>query len=103
MVEDDGPGVPRGRERQIFEKFTRGERESATAGVGLGLAVCEAIMQAHGGRIWVEPAQRQGQQARPGDGTGARFTLALPRGNPPAIEPEPAELPGPSPARQGEA
>ncbi len=35
-------------------------------------------MQAHGGRIWVEAAQ-------PG---GARFTLALPRGNPPAIEPE---------------
>ncbi|MBF6990602.1 sensor histidine kinase KdpD [Cupriavidus sp. IK-TO18] len=102
VVEDDGPGVPRGRERQIFEKFTRGERESATAGVGLGLAVCEAIMQAHGGRIWVEPAQRQGQ-SRPGDGTGARFTIALPRGNPPAIEPEPAELPEPSPTRQGEA
>ncbi|MGO4843160.1 sensor histidine kinase, partial [Rhizobiaceae sp. 2RAB30] len=54
-VEDDGPGVPAGEERRIFEKFTRGERESATAGVGLGLAVCEAILQAHGGRIWVEP------------------------------------------------
>jgi two-component system sensor histidine kinase KdpD len=35
-------------------------------------------MQAHGGRIWVESAH-----------PGARFTLALPRGNPPAIEPEP--------------
>ncbi|MBP0620062.1 sensor histidine kinase [Cupriavidus consociatus] len=106
VVEDDGPGVPRGRERQIFEKFTRGERESATAGVGLGLAVCEAIMQAHGGRIWVEPAQRQDQPAHPDDGTGARFTIALPRGNPPAIEPEPAALPEPpepSPTRQGEA
>ncbi|WP_404992280.1 DUF4118 domain-containing protein [Cupriavidus pauculus] len=77
-VEDEGPGVPAGQARHIFEKFTRGERESATAGVGLGLAVCEAIMQAHGGRIWVESAQ-----------PGARFTLALPRGNPPAIEPEP--------------
>jgi len=76
-VEDEGPGVPAGQERRIFEKFTRGERESATTGVGLGLAVCEAIMQAHGGRIWVESAQ-----------PGARFTLALPRGNPPAIEPE---------------
>ncbi|MEN7528037.1 MULTISPECIES: sensor histidine kinase KdpD [unclassified Cupriavidus] len=77
IVEDDGPGVPVGQERRIFEKFTRGERESATAGVGLGLAVCEAIVQAHGGRIWVEPA-------RP----GARFIVALPRGNPPVIEPE---------------
>ncbi|WP_245162272.1 ATP-binding protein, partial [Campylobacter ornithocola] len=47
-VEDEGPGVQSGQERYIFEKFTRGERESATSGVGLGLAVCEAIMQAHG-------------------------------------------------------
>jgi two-component system sensor histidine kinase KdpD len=84
-VEDDGPGVPKGKERQIFEKFTRGERESATAGVGLGLAVCEAIVQAHGGRIWVEPAQRPD---RPGGQAGARFLVALPRGNPPAVEPE---------------
>ncbi|AQV96763.1 two-component sensor histidine kinase [Cupriavidus necator] len=87
-VEDDGPGVPKGMERQIFEKFTRGERESATAGVGLGLAVCEAIMQAHGGRIWVEPAQRPDW---PGGQAGARFVVALQRGNPPAVEPEPAD------------
>ncbi len=57
IVEDDGPGVPPGNERQIFEKFTRGERESVTTGVGLGLAVCDAIVQAHGGRIWVEPVR----------------------------------------------
>ena len=80
VVEDEGPGVAPGQERHIFEKFTRGQQESATAGVGLGLAVCDAIMQAHGGRIWVEPAA-----------PGARFTLALPRGNPPAIEPEPLD------------
>lgn len=85
IVEDDGPGVPPGKERQIFEKFTRGERESATAGVGLGLAVCDAILQAHGGRIWADPAPVSGIPA------GARFTLALPRGNPPAIEPELAD------------
>ncbi|CAG9175601.1 DUF4118 domain-containing protein [Cupriavidus pampae] len=78
IVEDEGPGVPRGRERQIFEKFVRGDSESSTAGVGLGLAVCDAIMQAHGGRIWADAVE----------GAGARFTLALPRGNPPAIEPE---------------
>lgn len=87
MVEDDGPGVQPGKERQIFEKFTRGERESATAGVGLGLAVCEAILQAHGGRIWVEAVH-----AEAGEGhRGARFVLALPRGTPPDIEPEPGE------------
>ncbi|PMY01103.1 ATP-binding protein, partial [Pseudomonas sp. GW460-13] len=54
VVEDDGPGVPAAMARQVFEKFTRGERESATTGVGLGLAVCEAIVQAHGGSIRVE-------------------------------------------------
>ncbi|MDF3838589.1 sensor histidine kinase KdpD [Cupriavidus basilensis] len=85
-VEDDGPGVPRGQELSIFQKFTRGERESATAGVGLGLAVCEAIVQAHGGRIWVESGRGAG-----GAGGGARFIVALPRGTPPLIEPEPPE------------
>jgi len=81
FVEDDGPGVPVGQERRIFEKFTRGAHESATAGVGLGLAVCDAILQAHDGRIWVEPVHGAAPH-------GARFTLALPRGNPPDIEPE---------------
>ncbi|RDK05809.1 sensor histidine kinase [Cupriavidus lacunae] len=89
IVEDDGPGVPAAMARQVFEKFTRGERESATAGVGLGLAVCEAIVQAHGGSIRVEPVH-----ARVGaEGTGARFVVTLPRGNPPVLEPEAAGLP----------
>ena len=54
-VIDHGPGVPKGREEAIFEKFTRGDAESATPGVGLGLAICRAIVEAHRGRIWVEP------------------------------------------------
>ena len=74
-VTDHGPGVPPGAERRIFDKFTRGERESATPGVGLGLAVCEAIISAHQGRIWVESAA----------GGGARFIFTLPLGTPPAI------------------
>ena len=37
-VSDNGPGLPAGREEAVFQKFTRGERESATPGVGLGLA-----------------------------------------------------------------
>ncbi|HKW83498.1 MAG TPA: DUF4118 domain-containing protein, partial [Burkholderiaceae bacterium] len=43
-VEDDGPGLPPGREEALFQKFVRGEAESATAGVGLGLAICRAIV-----------------------------------------------------------
>jgi len=73
-VADDGPGLPAGREEAVFQKFTRGERESATPGVGLGLAICRAIVESHGGRI-------SGQNAR---GGGAAFTLTLPLGNPPA-------------------
>ena len=48
---DEGPGLPKGREELLFEKFERGARESATPGVGLGLAICRAIVQAHGGSI----------------------------------------------------
>ncbi|MEE2978310.1 MAG: sensor histidine kinase KdpD [Pseudomonadota bacterium] len=75
-VRDHGPGVPAGSVQTIFEKFTRGEKESATTGVGLGLAVCEAIVSAHHGHIWVEA---------PADG-GACFVVALPAAEPPPLE-----------------
>ncbi|OZI65318.1 sensor histidine kinase [Bordetella genomosp. 1] len=83
-VSDDGPGVPPGSERRIFQKFSRGERESATPGVGLGLAVCQAIVEAHRGRIWVEPVAPH----------GARFTFTLPLGAAPALPPEPPPADG---------
>jgi len=72
-VADTGPGIPRGQEGSIFEKFTRGERESATTGVGLGLAISRAIVEAHRGRIW----------AGNNPGGGARITFTLPLGTPP--------------------
>ena len=75
MVYDDGPGLPRGREEAIFEKFTRGERESAKPGVGLGLAICRAIVQAHGGTIGA------GQSPL----GGAAFVFTLPVGTPPEM------------------
>lgn len=50
-VADDGPGLPAGTASRVFDKFARGEAESATPGVGLGLAICRAIVSAHGGRI----------------------------------------------------
>ena len=48
-VLDTGPGLPAGSEHAVFEKFVRGHPESATSGLGLGLAICRAIVQAHGG------------------------------------------------------
>ncbi|MDH6170958.1 two-component system sensor histidine kinase KdpD [Variovorax boronicumulans] len=79
-VRDHGPGLPAallGREQKLFDKFTRGEAESATPGVGLGLAICRAVVSAHGGEITAANAR---------DG-GAEFTVTLPRREPP----EPAE------------
>lgn len=78
-VSDEGPGLPKGREELLFEKFERGARESATPGVGLGLAICRAIVQAHGGSIRGDNLLNSLGQA-----AGARFTLLLPRGTPPA-------------------
>jgi len=77
-VSDDGPGLPVGREEAVFQKFTRGERESATPGVGLGLSICRAIVESHQGTIVAGH--------RPGG--GARFTFTLPLGNPPAAAEE---------------
>ena len=74
-VADNGPGLPAGREEAVFQKFTRGERESATPGVGLGLAICRAIIESHQGRI--SAAQRPGG--------GAVFTFTLPLGQPPQV------------------
>ena len=74
-VSDDGPGLPPGREEAIFEKFTRGERESNLPGVGLGLAICRAIVEAHGGTIAAQV---------PVPAHGAAFVLTLPLGTPPA-------------------
>ncbi len=74
-VEDDGPGLPEGREEVIFKKFERGRAESDTPGVGLGLAICRAIIEAHGGEI----------HARQRAGGGACFVFTLPLGHPPAL------------------
>jgi two-component system sensor histidine kinase KdpD len=73
-VSDNGPGIPEGQREAVFEKFTRGTRESATPGVGLGLTISRAIVEAHRGKIWVE--------SNPGG--GARFCFTLPLGTPPA-------------------
>ncbi|MET1083242.1 MAG: ATP-binding protein, partial [Burkholderiales bacterium] len=75
-VSDNGPGLPPGLGERIFDKFTRGQEESAVPGVGLGLAICRAIVEAHGGTIRAES---------PGMG-GARFVFTLPLGTPPEFD-----------------
>ncbi|HJV49978.1 MAG TPA: two-component system sensor histidine kinase KdpD [Noviherbaspirillum sp.] len=74
-VYDNGPGLPAGQEETVFEKFTRGERESATPGVGLGLAICRAIIDAHHGSIHAGHSPEG----------GAAIVFSLPLGIPPAL------------------
>jgi signal transduction histidine kinase len=65
-VKDQGPGVPENKRDQVFDKFVR--LDDQPGGSGLGLAICRGIVQAHGGRIWVE--------ANPD--RGSTFTFSLP-------------------------
>ena len=67
-VEDDGPGLPPGDPDKLFAKFQRGRSEGDVPGAGLGLAICRAVIQAHGGRITAENRE----------GGGARFVVTLP-------------------------
>ena len=79
-VSDEGSGIPKNLESQMFDKFTRGEKESAKAGVGLGLSICKAIIEAHGGKIWAS-----NKSPSTSSGTGAIFTFSLPLGTPPNL------------------
>jgi two-component system sensor histidine kinase KdpD len=81
-VADRGPGLPAGEEERVFEKFFRGQAAATDGrpGAGLGLAICRAIVVAHGGKIWAENRA----------GGGARFCFSLPlEGTPPRLSPEP--------------
>ena len=73
-VADRGPGITPGQEERIFDKFYRvlGTQRKGKEGSGLGLAVCRGLVEAHGGRIWVEN--------RDGGGANFRFTLPVTRG-----------------------
>jgi PAS domain S-box-containing protein len=59
-VSDDGPGIPAEESTRIFESFYRVD-DSLTrleGGAGLGLAICQGLVRAHGGKIWVEPQEK---------------------------------------------
>jgi two-component system, OmpR family, phosphate regulon sensor histidine kinase PhoR len=68
-VSDDGPGIPPDARERIFERFFRLDRARSreAGGTGLGLSIVKHIVQAHGGRVWVE--------ARPQGGSTFYFTL----------------------------
>lgn len=59
-VRDQGPGVPDVLRDKIFEPFEQGATKQAKGGFGLGLAICKKIVDAHHGRIFVEPAKEGG-------------------------------------------
>jgi two-component system, OmpR family, sensor histidine kinase KdpD len=79
-IDDKGPGLPHGMGERVFEKFTRGEKESAKPGIGLGLAICRAIVEAHGGTIGAA-----NRVAADGHVEGASFWFALPVEAPPPL------------------
>ncbi len=73
QVSDEGVGIPKEEQEKIFERFYRvpNEHTQNAGGTGLGLAVCQGIIQAHGGQIWVESAVDQ----------GSTFYITLPNQN----------------------
>ncbi len=70
-VSDNGIGIPPGRLQKIFEYFYQvdGSATRRFGGMGIGLSLCNVIVQAHGGRIWAESE---------GEGRGSTFYIALP-------------------------
>ena len=66
-VLDTGPGVPETVRAQLFQPFVT----TKSSGMGLGLSICRSIIEAHGGRLWLEPA------AEP-PATGASFAFTVP-------------------------
>jgi two-component system sensor histidine kinase KdpD len=78
VVADNGPGLPPGAESKVFEKYFRGRTavDDGQRGIGLGLAICRSIIQAHGGQICAAN--------RPGG--GAEFTICLPCEQPPTTD-----------------
>jgi two-component system, OmpR family, sensor kinase len=88
-VLDDGPGIPAGIEKQVFDRFVRGEGPADTVGgggSGLGLAIVRAVAESHGGSV----------DAGKSTYGGARFSIRLP------LEPAPGREPAEPPAARSD-
>ncbi len=68
-IEDEGPGIVQDEINKLFEKYYRGRKITTERGLGLGLAICRAIVEAHGGKIWAENRME--------GGAAIKFTLPL--------------------------
>jgi two-component system sensor histidine kinase KdpD len=81
-VEDEGPGIAANYRDRVFERFFRiagnGFMTEGTHGIGMGLAIAKGIVEAHGGRIWIEDAA---------SGRGARVVFTVPVGDEVTTEP----------------
>jgi K+-sensing histidine kinase KdpD len=75
-VEDEGPGIAVETRERVFDKFFRAMRDGDVgdrkSGSGMGLAIARGIVEAHGGRIWIEDAEGK---------SGAKFVVELPTGD----------------------
>jgi two-component system sensor histidine kinase KdpD len=75
-IEDQGPGIPAELRERVFDKFFRAMRDGGLSGhkpgTGMGLAIAKGIVEAHGGRIWIES---------PDDSLGTRVVVLLPTGD----------------------
>jgi signal transduction histidine kinase len=81
-VSDTGSGVPEAERERVFEPFFRGDASRGTVGSGLGLSICRAIIEVHGGRIWLTSTE---------NGTRVRFTVPRARSTSSRGDREPAD------------
>ncbi len=61
-VSDLGPLIPKAEQESVFDKFYRAHSSQQTGGTGLGLSICRGIVEAHGGRIWLESSAENGNK-----------------------------------------
>ena len=68
FVSDSGPGIPLAEQPRVFDRYWHSRRTAIKRGTGLGLSIAKGIVEAHGGRIWIESAP----------GEGAKFLFTIP-------------------------
>ena len=85
-VKDTGIGIPAEHLPHIFDRHWHAQRLSRTLGTGLGLAIARGIVEAHGGRIWVESTE----------GAGSTFLFTVPVAEPASVAARPLSVAEPN-------